>query len=215
MKGRAPRRFPAARARGFTLIELMFTIAVAAVLLGVGVPNLRTFILESRLSSQANELIASAYLTRSEAIKRRTTAVLCFSTNPDAATPDCDGDGLGGWIVFVDDADPDVASADDRNGEFDAGEPILQRRTAMPEGVLVGSVPAGNEGYLAYGASGAARQLAVGTPVTGVVLCDGRGNVEAAAGRSAARGILLPQAGRPRVTRDMAAIDGADLGGCP
>ena len=42
---------------GFTLLELMFTIAVLAVIVSIGVPNLRDFIRNSRMSSAANDII--------------------------------------------------------------------------------------------------------------------------------------------------------------
>ena len=56
--------------RGFTLIELMVTLAVLSILLTVGVPNFHTFILKNRISAAANNLIGALNLTRSEAIKR-------------------------------------------------------------------------------------------------------------------------------------------------
>jgi type IV fimbrial biogenesis protein FimT len=45
--------------RGFTLIELMVTIMVLAVLLGLGVPSFREAALSSRVTSYANDLVAS------------------------------------------------------------------------------------------------------------------------------------------------------------
>ena len=55
---------------GFTLIELMVTVSVAAILLTVGVPSFREVIRSNRLSTCANEFVATLNLARSEAIKR-------------------------------------------------------------------------------------------------------------------------------------------------
>ena len=55
---------------GFTLIELMVTVAVLAIVLSLGVPSYRALIINNRLTAQANALVASINLARSEAIKR-------------------------------------------------------------------------------------------------------------------------------------------------
>ena len=57
-------------ARGFTLLELMATVAILALLLGIGVPSMTAFIQNNRVTTQANGLVSSFHLARSEAIKR-------------------------------------------------------------------------------------------------------------------------------------------------
>jgi len=59
--------------KGFTLIELMVTIAIAGLLLSVGFPALTGFLSDKKLTAQANDLIAAVRSTRGESIKRRTT----------------------------------------------------------------------------------------------------------------------------------------------
>lgn len=56
--------------RGFTLIELIVAIAVAAILLTVAVPSLTKLIRDNRVASQTNELVALINLARNEAIRR-------------------------------------------------------------------------------------------------------------------------------------------------
>lgn len=76
---------------GVTLIELMVTIAVLAVVLGIGVPSFRDLILQNRLTSAANELLSGIAATRSEAIKRNATRRFCFNTQDlkwDLRTPE-------------------------------------------------------------------------------------------------------------------------------
>ena len=97
---------------GFNLIELMVTIAVLGVLLGVGVPGVQGYIHNNRLISQINSLSTSLLHARSEAIKRNQRVVVCVSIDGEQ----CAVGGGGtlwnkGWIVFVDrngDSDVDV-----------------------------------------------------------------------------------------------------------
>jgi len=86
-------------ARGFTLIELMVAIMVLGILLGVAVPSFRDAALSSRLTAYANDLVASAQIARSEAIKRNARVTLCAS----AGGSECDEGGGWevGWIVLT------------------------------------------------------------------------------------------------------------------
>lgn len=86
-----------ANPRGFTLIELMVAIFILAVLLGIGVPSFRDSAVGSRVSSYANDLVASVQLARSEAIKRNATVTVCASS--DGANCEDDGGWEVGWIV--------------------------------------------------------------------------------------------------------------------
>lgn len=66
---------------GFTLIELMVTVAVVAILAVVAMPNLLSVINNNRLASQTNELITSLQMARSEAVRLNTPVTVCRSTN--------------------------------------------------------------------------------------------------------------------------------------
>lgn len=63
-------RKPKNAGRGFTLIELIVAIAVAAILLTVAVPSLTNLIRNNRVTGQANELVAIINFARNEAIRR-------------------------------------------------------------------------------------------------------------------------------------------------
>jgi type IV fimbrial biogenesis protein FimT len=82
--------------RGFTLIELMVTTAVLAIILGIAIPAFSEITLGNKLSSYANNLVASAHLARSEAIKRNAVVTMCASSNGLS----CDsGEWQQGWII--------------------------------------------------------------------------------------------------------------------
>ncbi len=92
------------RHTGFTLIELIVTLSVAAILITLAVPSFRDFLLNNRLTTTANEFTAAANLARSEAIKRGRNATVCVSNNSMDASPGCTGgtDWGVGWLVWVD-----------------------------------------------------------------------------------------------------------------
>jgi type IV fimbrial biogenesis protein FimT len=87
------------RSHGFTLIELIITVVLVAVLLSWAVPNFQALIKNSRLNTQANDLLADINLARSEAIKRRTDVVLCTSTNGTSCA--VGGNWKDGRLVIV------------------------------------------------------------------------------------------------------------------
>jgi type IV fimbrial biogenesis protein FimT len=86
-------------ARGFTLVELMVTLLVLAVLLGLAVPSFRDAALSSRLTGYANDLVASVQVARSEAIKRNASVTLCASTDGSTCAEDVGWEV--GWIILV------------------------------------------------------------------------------------------------------------------
>lgn len=90
--------------RGFTLVEILVTMSVAAVLIGAAVPAFSTFIQNNRDSTQINSLVLSMNYARSEAVKRNrnTGIIVCPST--DAISCSGTANWSGGWIVWDQDA---------------------------------------------------------------------------------------------------------------
>ena len=79
--------------RGFTLIELMVTLALVVILMAFAAPSFSAFQRNSELSSFANNMVASINAARGEAMKRGRRAMVV----PTNAT-----DWGSGWVVFVD-----------------------------------------------------------------------------------------------------------------
>jgi len=125
---RANERAPTSRSRmrGLTLPELLATIAVAAIVLGIAVPSFRELFVQNRLTTRINHLVLDLNFARSEAVKRGgPQVVLCKSTD-DGASCSTAADGIWetGWIVFVDDGD----------GVLEVGEKKLRVRLPLPAG---------------------------------------------------------------------------------
>jgi type IV fimbrial biogenesis protein FimT len=90
----------------------MITVAVAAVVMAIALPSFTQLIRSNRVSSTANELIATVMLARTEAIRSPGGAAVC--TSSDGASCDAAGDWSAGWIVFQDrDSDGLPTGADD------------------------------------------------------------------------------------------------------
>ncbi len=89
---------------GFSLFEIMITLAVASVLMTVAVPYLGGFVRDVRLKSVGNAFIGDMHFARSEAVKRNARITLRPTSNPDTdlcanAAP---GDWSDGWLMCED-----------------------------------------------------------------------------------------------------------------
>jgi type IV fimbrial biogenesis protein FimT len=62
--------------RGFTMIELMVTVTIIAVMLGLGVPSFRNFIAGQKVKTASQDLMTALVIARSEAIKRNASVTV-------------------------------------------------------------------------------------------------------------------------------------------
>lgn len=132
------------RTRGFSLVELMITLAVAAILLAAGVPGFQAVVNGNRLAGAANELMAGLQTARMEAIRRNRRVAVCASANAeDGEDATCAAANINGFITFVD---------EDADGDFDKGGDILLRNAGLPTRVEVGGTT-----FVSYRADGLAR----------------------------------------------------------
>jgi type IV fimbrial biogenesis protein FimT len=91
------------RSLGFTLIELMVTVSIAAILAMLAAPSFSDFVIRNKSAAIANEFSGSVLRARNEAVTRNMCTSMCKSSTVSAGTPVCDGSGAGwqtGWLVF-------------------------------------------------------------------------------------------------------------------
>jgi len=175
---------------GFTLYELMVTVAIVGVVLAFGVPNMRQFNQNAKMTSTANDLHAAIHLARSESSRAKTNITVCPSD--DGATCGADVTWDQGYIVFVD-LDGDIAVAGD--------DAILRTQPAIADGVTL--KVANDARYFSFAATGLGRSGVNGlNALSQVVMCDERGNVPAGGGNSAARVFVATPLGRATIQRD-------------
>ena len=118
--------------RGFSLMELMFAIAVLAIVLGIGAPSFARMARENRVTTLTNDFVTSFALARSESARRGMPVTICASADGSS----CSGgvDYATGWILFTD----DVGTA----GQVDVGDEVLDAVPALPQTfTLAGSQP--------------------------------------------------------------------------
>jgi prepilin-type N-terminal cleavage/methylation domain-containing protein len=183
------------RSRGFTLYELMITVALAAVIFGIGVPAFRDFALNGRLSGAANEMLVTLVATRNEAVRRQTRTSFCPSDEPDSAGAVCDEEATEGFVSFVD---------VNGNCQRDDGDEIISSFVTHTD------VNAGNNILcVGYGPSGF-RIPTAGTPANAhIIFCDKRGVTKVADASlfSFARGVEIVATGRAAATRLQAELE--------
>jgi type IV fimbrial biogenesis protein FimT len=126
--------------RGFTLIELMVTLSIAAVLMVVAVPSLTAYKRNAELTSATNTLLAALNAARGEAMKRGMNTMVVPTDNGT--------DWKTGWVVFVD---------QDRTQTYDASADV----TVLSQSPLPGYFTASGTGtakanppYVMFDASG-------------------------------------------------------------
>ena len=134
--------------RGFTLLELMVTLAVAAILVTVAIPGFSNLIRNNQATAQANELLTALKIARNEALKRRVRVSVCSRKNPRTVPESCAGntDWATGWLVFED---------PNNNGVFDAGEELIRVGDITAGGSTL-TATANDISYLTNGLSSAA-----------------------------------------------------------
>jgi type IV fimbrial biogenesis protein FimT len=89
---------------GLTLIELMVTLAVAIILLAIGIPAFQGMEANNRAVALANGIVSAVTLARTEAMARGVPVAVCPNKSAEGVAPECGGTGdwVNGWIVFAD-----------------------------------------------------------------------------------------------------------------
>jgi type IV fimbrial biogenesis protein FimT len=133
---------PSDRDGGFTLLEALVVLALIGVLAALAAPSVTGMRDRHQLQAQAEGLLSSLVLARSEALRRQQRVTLCPRTRDNA----CDASAAwqNGWLVFVDAND---------NAQREADEPLIEVHGDVPLTVRMG-VASTVKGYFSYGSEG-------------------------------------------------------------
>lgn len=158
---------------GFTIVELLITLAIAAILLTIGIPSFSSVIKNNRQTTLLNEFTSYFHYTKSQAVTLGIPVTLC---KRNTAGTNCDNSASwdNGWIVFIDDnADGDL----DDDGDSDLCEAdedddcVLKIQGAIDSDIDITSSSTGvtinARGFL--------------TSTSSFTFCDSRGSSEAKA----------------------------------
>ena len=128
-----------ANIRGFTLIELMVTVSLAAVLMVLAVPSMQEMLATQRVRGAASELLITAQETRSAALK--------FNRRAVARPVDASAGWKGGWNIYID---------NNANATFETGtDTLVISHDALTGDAVVAKLSGGNSNdFFAYQGTG-------------------------------------------------------------
>lgn len=176
-------RLPHAGAAGFTLIELMVTIAIAAILLMIGVPSFVAFQRNSELTSATNSLVAAISGAKGEAMKRGLSAVVI---------PRIGSDWSSGWNVFVD---------ANRNQSLEASDKLVMEQGALASYFTASGTGTANGGapYIMFDPSGYAKTAGAGFGALTITIA--RNDISGDELAQQTRRVVIAASGRVRACR--------------
>lgn len=161
-----------ARRRGYTLLELLITTLVLALLSAIAIPSLSASLARQRQRAEIDALFHAVHVARKESIMRRKAVSICPSN--DATTCGDDARWSSGWLMFEN-------TDRDSPPRIDPGEVLLQHHAVDPEM----AIHANRRGFTL-------RATYLRATNGTIVVCDRQGRI-------AARALVISYSGRPRV----------------
>lgn len=178
-------------ARGFTLVELMVTLTIAATLAAVAVPSVQSFLRNNELSAASTALLTAINTARSEAMKSGRSAMVVPANNGS--------DWAQGWVVFVDNnRDQRYTSASDTI--VAQQRPLTSYFSVGGNGTATGTTP-----YILFDASGYAKDK--NNAFGGLTLSIQRNDLTGTNSLEQTRRLIIAPTGRARVCKPVSDTD--------
>lgn len=178
---------------GFSMIELMIVILIAAILMMIATPSYQGVIKRNNIESLQNRIATAVVTARSEAASRNSVATLCASANGDT----CNGSWSQGWIVFLDNG---AGAAVAQNAQRENTETIILSYSNIGNYMLsiidisdtkaINALSFNSQGFSLH------KQRAL------VTICEPEKDL------IYARGVIIERSGRTMITRDLENNDG-------
>lgn len=159
--------------RGLTLLELMITIAIAAILLTAVGPNIQSLLVTNQVAGTINDISSVIRFARSRAINEQTDVTVC----PSSDFSHCATNWALPKIVFID---------TDSNGQINGLEALLASTESLPDTLRVSGVT----GTLVFNDDGSTQDA------RSIVICHNNNDTRFA------RAVLVTQFGRVSVSAD-------------
>ena len=160
---------------GYSLYELLMTLGLAAIVLGLGVPSFGHLVADKRLRVESTALFHAVHRARQESIVRRRVVSICPSQDESHCDPD--GNWSRGWIVFANKGRTGLSLRSE-------GETLISHHR-VSEFAWIKS----NRAVFSF------RSTHLRATNGTVVVCD-------PSGRADARAVVISYTGRPRVARE-------------
>ena len=134
------------KTKGFTLVELLITLAIIGLISGIALPQFNNMIKNNTLVTNTNVFVALLNYARTEAVTRESNIVLCATNDSTVAIPNCNSNNWeSGWVLFSD--------IGNTPNNFDNNDILLKRSPSTATGITIRSTFA-NVGSLTFAKNG-------------------------------------------------------------